>query len=113
MRQQVDAQVLTVYVGENDKWRGGLLFPAIVERLKETGVAGVTVLRGMEGYGANGVLHTARFEALFAGMPIVIEAVDAPERIEAALQLLDEMIDEGLATVHDVTAVRFSKEAYP
>lgn len=113
MRQQVQAQVLTIYVGENDKYQSGLLFPAIVETLKEAGIAGVTVLRGMEGYGANGTLHTARFEALFEGMPIVIEAVDVPERIQAALPLLDEMIAEGLATVHDVTAVRFNKDPRP
>ena len=110
MRHQVQAQVLTIYVGEDDKWRGGLLYPALVERLKGAGLAGVTVLHGMEGFGANGRLHTARFEVMFSGLPIVIEAVDVPERIQAALPLLDEMIGEGLATVHDVMAIRYNKD---
>lgn len=113
MRQQVAAQVLTIYCGEDDKWHSGLLYPAIVERLKEAGIAGVTVLHGIEGFGANGKMHTARFEVLFSGLPVLIQAVDVPERIQAALGVIDEMIEEGLATVQDVTAIRFNKDPRP
>lgn len=110
MRQQIQAQVLTIYCGEDDKWRGGLLYPALVERLKEAGIAGVTVLHGIEGFGANGRMHTARIELLFQGLPVLVQAVDVPERIATVLPLLDEMIGEGLVTVQDVTAIRFNKD---
>jgi PII-like signaling protein len=109
MRQELTAQELTIYVGEDDKWRGGLLYPAIVERLKEIGIAGVTVLHGSEGFGAHARLHTARIEVLFSGLPVLIEAVDIPERIALAMEAMDEMITEGLVSVHEVRAVRYLK----
>ncbi len=107
MRRQSKAQVLTVYVGEQDTWHGKPLYAAIVTRLKEAGIAGVTVLRGVEGYGAHHKIHTARIEVLFQGLPILIEAVDLEERIQAALPLLDDMLTEGLVTVTDVTAITY------
>ncbi len=110
MRQQSPAQILTIFCGEDDKWHSGLLYPALVERLKEAGVAGVTVLHGVEGFGVHGRLHTARFEALFQGLPVMVQAVDTPERIQAVLPLLEEMIEQGLATVQDVTAICFHKD---
>ncbi len=111
MRVQTKAQVLTIYVGEQDQWHGGPLYAAVVERLKGAGIAGVTVLHGVEGYGAHGRLHTQRIEVLFQGLPIIIEAVDTPERVAVALPLLDEMLVEGLVTVHDVQAIRYMKDA--
>lgn len=112
MKQELQAQVLRVYVGEDDRWHGGLLYPALVEKLREAGIAGVTVVRGLEGYGAHAKLHTARIEVLFQGLPIVIEAVDIPERIAAALPLMDEMLAEALVTVHDVAAIRYTKSPH-
>lgn len=109
MRQQVQAQVLTVYCGEDDKWHTGLLYPAIVERLKEASIAGVTALHGIEGFGAHGRMHTARIEVLFQGLPVLIQAVDVPERIQVALEVVEEMMQEGLVTVQNVTAIRFNK----
>lgn len=107
MKQQFSAQVWTVYVGEEDQWQGGPLYAAVVERLKGAGIAGVTVLHGVEGYGAHRRVHTQRIEVLFQGLPLVIEAVDTPERI-AALPLLDGMISEGLVTLYDVQAIRYT-----
>jgi uncharacterized protein len=108
MKHEFEAQVLSIYIGEDDKWHTGLLYPAVVERLKEQGIAGVTVLHGMEGFGAHAKLHTMRFEVLFQGLPILIEAVDTPEKIAAVLPILDEMINEGLVTVFDVHAIRYN-----
>lgn len=110
MRTEVKAQVLTVYVGEQDHYGGGPLYAAVVERLKEAGIAGVSVLHGIEGYGAHGKLHTARIEVLFQSLPVIIEAVDLPERIKIALSLLDETLTEALVTVHDVTAIRYNND---
>ena len=111
MRTQVQAKVLRIYVGEQDHQGGGPLYAVIVERLKECGIAGVSVLKGVEGYGAHGKLHTARIEVLFQGLPVIIEAVDVPERIDIALPMLDELLVEALVTVHDVTAIRYNKDA--
>jgi len=110
MKQQISAQVLTIYIGESDHYKGGPLYAAVVARLKENGIAGVTVLHGIEGFGAHGQLHTARFEVLFQGLPILIQAVDIPERITTVLALLDEMLTEALVTVHDVQAIRYMKD---
>jgi PII-like signaling protein len=109
MRSEIDAQVLTVYVGENDRYRSGLLYAAIVESLKNAGIAGVTVFQGVEGFGAHHKLHTARFESLFQGLPVVIESVDERSKIESVLPLLDLMVEEGLVTVQDVRAIRYTK----
>jgi len=105
----MDAQVLSVFVGEDDKWGAGLLYPAIVDRLKEIGVDGVTVLHGIEGFGAHHKLHTSRFEVLFQGLPIVIEAIDTKEKIAEAVSAIGEMVTEGLVTVHSVKAIRYTK----
>lgn len=109
MRHEFAAQVARVYIGEDDKWKSGLLYPAIVSRFREIGIDGVTVFGGAEGYGAHEKLHTARLEALFQGLPIVIEAVDSPEKIAQALTALDEMVAEGLVTVQNIRAIRYRK----
>ena len=110
MKQQTKAQELTIYIGESDHWKGSPLYAVIVNKLKEIGVAGVTVLHGVEGFGSSGKLHTDRFEVLFQQMPVVIHAVDAPERIAVALAVLDELLTEALVTVQDVQAIRYIKD---
>ena len=110
MKQQIKAQELTIYIGESDHWKGSPLYAVIVSKLKENGIAGVTVLHGVEGFGSSGKLHTERFEVLFQQMPIVIQAVDIPERITVALAILDELLTEALVTVHDVVAIRYIKD---
>lgn len=109
MKEEYLAQVLTIYIGSDDKRQGGLLYPMIVERLKAAGIAGVTVLQGIEGYGAHGRVHTERIEVLFSSLPIVIEAVDTPDRIDAILPQLDNIVSDGLVTVHNVRAMRYRK----
>jgi PII-like signaling protein len=109
MKQEMAAQELRVYVGEQDHYHGTPLYAVVVDRLKQAGIAGVTVLRGTEGYGAHKQLHTDRIEVLFAGLPVVIEAVDSAERIHSALTRLDEIIEEGLVTLQDVRAIRYKK----
>jgi len=110
MRREIEAQVLSVFVGEDHVWGTGLLYPAIVDRFKEIGLSGVTVLHGIEGFGPHHKLHTTRFEVLFTSLPVVIEAVDTKEKIAEAVALLDTMVTEGLVTTHDVLAIRYSKE---
>ncbi len=101
------AKQVRIYIGESDQWHGKPLFVAIVERLKQHDVAGATVLRGIEGYGANSRVHTARILRLSEDLPVVIEVVDIAERIERVLPLLDEMVTEGLVTLQDVQVVKY------
>jgi PII-like signaling protein len=98
--------LLRIFIGENDKYEGLPLYEWIVRKARETGLAGATVLRGLEGYGAHSRLHTAKILRLSSDLPIVVEIVDSEEKIESFLSLIDSAIGEGLATVERVE-VRF------
>jgi PII-like signaling protein len=98
---------LRIYTGESDHWEGRPLFQAIVELLRREGLAGATVTRGIEGYGARSRIHTARVLRLSEDLPIVIEVVDRHERIERVLPLLEAMIREGMVTLSDVEVIAY------
>lgn len=101
-----EGKLLRIFIGENDKHEKMPLFEWIVRKAREKGLAGATVLRGLEGYGAHSRLHTAKILRLSSDLPIVIEIIDTEEKIEAFLPLVDEAIGEGLATIEKVE-VRF------
>jgi PII-like signaling protein len=107
MKIEGEAQRVRVYIGESDQWHGKPLFTAIVERCRREGLAGATVLRGIEGYGAHSRIHTARILRLSEDLPIVVDIVDRPERIALLLPILDEMVTEGLITLEDVHVVKY------
>ena len=98
---------LSIFIGEADRWHGRSLADAIVLMLREEGLAGATVLRGVEGFGANSRIHTAHVLRLSEDLPIVIEAVDREDRIRAVLPKLDEMVTEGLVCLSDVEVVAY------
>ncbi|MEJ5259969.1 MAG: DUF190 domain-containing protein [Anaerohalosphaeraceae bacterium] len=102
MQLPSEAQLLRIFIGEADKWDGKPLYEAIVLLARQRGMAGATVLRGLMGFGAHSRLHTAKILRLSEDLPIVIEIVDKPERIEAFLPELDRMIQEGLVTLETV-----------
>lgn len=97
-----EAQLLRVYIGESDKYKGRPLYQVIVERARERELAGATVLRGYIGFGANSRIHSARIMRLSEDLPMVIEIVDEPERIAAFVTELDGLIQEGLVTLDRV-----------
>lgn len=101
-----DGKLLRIFIGENDRYEKQPLFEWIVKKARAEGLAGATVLRGLEGYGAHSRLHTAKILRLSSDLPIVIEIIDSEEKIEAFLPLIDEAIGEGLATIEKVE-VRF------
>ncbi len=101
-----DGKLLRIFIGENDKYEKQPLFEWIVKQARAEGLAGATVLRGLEGYGAHSRLHTAKILRLSSDLPIVIEIIDSEEKIEAFLPLIDEAVGEGLATIEKVE-VRF------
>lgn len=99
------ATKLTVYEGDADKHGRKPLYLTTVEFLHEEGAAGATVLHGIEGYGAHKEIHNARILALSGDLPVVVTAVDLPEKIGAVLPNLDEMIEEGLVTTEEVQII--------
>lgn len=94
-----EGYLLRIFIGESDKRDGRLLYEWIVLQARERGLAGATVLRGIMGYGAHSRIHTFKIERLSEDMPIIIEIVDTRDKLEAFLELIDEHIQEGLATL--------------
>jgi PII-like signaling protein len=101
-----EGSLLRIFIGESDKHEGLPLYEWIVRKAREHGLAGATVLRGLEGFGAHSRVHTAKILRLSTDLPIVVEIVDRAEQIEAFLPLVDAAISEGLATVERVQ-IRF------
>ncbi len=98
---------LRIYIGEADRWHGKPLAEAIVLRLRELGLAGATVVRGIEGFGRNAHLHTAKILRLSEDLPIVIDVVDREARIREVLPELDGMVGDGLITIEPVEVVAY------
>ena len=107
MKIEGEGLLLRIFVGESDTWHGRPLYEEIVKRVREEGLAGATVLRGIEGFGAHSRIHTSRILRLSEDLPVVIEIVDRAERVESVLPLLDEMIGEGLMTLEKVQVIAY------
>ncbi len=107
MKLTGDAELLRVFIGENDKHDGRPLSEVVVEEARKAGLAGATVLRGTLGFGANSRIHTAKILRLSEDLPMVVEIVDKAESIEAFAPRLDELIGEGLVTVEKVRVIAY------
>ena len=107
MQLPSDAQLLRIFIGESDKCDGRPLYEMIVERARLEGLAGATVLRGLMGFGADSRIHTAKILRLSEDLPIIIEIVDKPERIERFIGIIDPMIEEGLVTLEKATVIAY------
>jgi len=108
MKIEEDAKLVTIFINSTDQWHGRPLYTAIVQVCEQQGIAGATVTRCVEGYGAHKRLHTARLLELAENLPVRIEIIDSAARIQTLLAALGEMIGEGLVTVSDVHILRFS-----
>jgi PII-like signaling protein len=102
------AQLLSIYINEGDKWRGQPLYTAIIETLKEEGIAGATVLRGLTGFGAHSKIHTESIWHLSGDLPLCIKVLDNPRKIAQALDLIAPMMTEGMLAVEDVHVVKYT-----
>ena len=98
---------LSIYVGEDDRVHHRPLYTEIVHRAHAAGLAGASVLRGIEGYGASSRIHTTRMLSLSEDLPIVIVIVDTEEKIRAFLPELDQLVGEGLVIVDPVEVIRY------
>jgi PII-like signaling protein len=106
-RLEGEGKLLRLFIGESDTWHGKPLYQAIVERVRKEGLAGATVVRGIEGFGADSHLHTSRILRLSEDLPVVIEIVDTPEQIDRVVPILDEMVGEGMLTLERVQIVSY------
>lgn len=107
MKLEGTGKLLRIFIGESDHWHGKPLYQAIVQRAREQGLAGATVIRGIEGFGAQSHIHTARILRLSEDLPIVIEIVDVADKIAAFLPAVDEMVEEGMLTTENVEVVAY------
>ncbi|HAM00606.1 MAG TPA: hypothetical protein DCQ30_00015 [Acidimicrobiaceae bacterium] len=110
MRLGGEGKLLRIFIGESDTWHGKPLYQAIVEHLRGEGIAGATVLRAMEGFGAKSHLHTTRLLRLSEDLPLVIEVVDTEDNINRVLPALDEMMADGLVTLERVEVITYRAE---
>jgi PII-like signaling protein len=113
MKIEVDAKMVTIFVNSTDQWHGRPLYSAIVGLCQERGIAGATVTRCVEGYGAGRQLHTTRLLELSEDLPVRIEVVDLPERVEPLLNALGTLIGEGLVAVSDVHIMKYLPDPGP
>ena len=108
-----EGRLLRIYIGESDRHEGMPLHEWIVRRAREHGLAGATVLRGLEGFGAHSRLHTAKILRLSADLPIVVEIVDTVDKIAAFMPVVDGAVAEGLATLEKVEVHFYRGGALP
>ena len=97
-----EGRLLRIFIGESDRHEGLPLYEWLLRRAREEHLAGMTVLRGLEGFGAHSRVHTAKILRLSQDLPVIVEIVDSRENIERFLEIIDGVIDEGLATLENV-----------
>jgi len=107
MRLEGKAKLLRIYFGEDDKWRDQPLYRAIVNKCRELDVAGATVYRGIEGYGASTLIRRSHLLSISHDAPVMVSVVDSEEKIRQLIPFLDEMVDEGLIALSDVEVIKY------
>jgi PII-like signaling protein len=107
MKLMKEAKLLRIFIGEQDRYQGRPLYEVIVERARQQDLAGATVLRGTLGFGANSRIHTAKVLRLSEDLPMVIEIVDEPGRINAFIKDLNGLITEGLVTLEKIEVILY------
>lgn len=110
LKREGKAKLMRIYIGENDKWNGKPLYEAIVGGLRAHDIAGVTVYRGILGYGANRRIHKDAALSLSHDRPILLSIVDKEEKLRAFMPILDEMVQQGLVVLSDVDVIKYSHD---
>ena len=98
---------VTVLIGEHDTWHHKPLYSEIVHRARAAGLAGASVFRGIEGFGASSLIHTSRLLSLSEDLPVAIVIVDTEEHVRSFLPQLDELVTEGLVILDDCEVIRY------
>src|ERR1700734_3063696 len=108
LKRESKAKMMRIYVGENDKWNGKPLYEAIVNGLRSNDIAGVTVYRGILGYGANRRIHKDAALSLSHDRPILLSVVDTEDKLKAFMPILDQMVHQGLVVLSDVDIIKYA-----
>jgi hypothetical protein len=111
MKTKENGVLLRIFIGESDQFEGSSLYEAIIQKVRQLGGAGATVLRGTEGFGATSVVHRASLLEMSTDLPIIVEIVDAEEKIRELLPHLEAMVTEGLITMERVTVLLYRHDA--
>lgn len=106
MKLEGQAKMLRIHFGEDDKWQGKPLYEAVVSKCRELDIAGATVFRGIEGYGASSLMHKHHL-LRSSDLPIMISVIDTEDKIRTLIPVLDEMVDEGLIAMSEVEVIRY------
>jgi hypothetical protein len=101
------AKLLRIHFGEDDKWQGKPLYHAVVQKCRELDIAGATVFRGIEGYGASTLIRRPNFLGLSSDLPIMISVIDTDEKLQILLPHLEKMVGEGLIAISDVEVIKY------
>lgn len=107
MKLEGKAKMLRIHFGEDDKWNDKPLYRAIVEKCRELDIAGATVFRGVEGYGASTLIHRAHLFAFSSDAPIMVSVIDSEDKLRPLLPFLYEMVAEGLIAMSEVEVIRY------
>ena len=107
MKLEGQAKMLRIYFGENDKWHDKPLYRAIVEKCRELDIAGATVFRGVEGYGASTLIRRAHLLSLSSDAPIMVSVIDTEEKIAQLIPFLDQVVDQGLIAISPVEVIKY------
>ena len=108
LKREGKAKMMRIYIGENDKWNGKPLYDAIVSGLRANDIAGVTVYRGILGYGANRRIHKDAALSLSHDRPILLSVVDTEEKLKTFLPILEQMVQQGLVVLSDVDVIKYT-----
>lgn len=102
-----EQKLVRIFIGESDKHDGEPLYKFIVKKARSLGVSGATVFRGIYGFGASSVIHSASVLTLSEDLPIVVEIVDSEEQIDKLLTAIDGVIEHGLITIEKATVIKY------
>ena len=111
MKEQFQARMIRIHLGESDKWHGKPLYEAIVLKCQELGLAGAIVYRGIEGYGTSTRIRHSSYWKLSHDDPMMLSIIDTEEQIAKLVPHLDEMVEEGLIAISSVDVIRYSRGA--
>ncbi len=107
MKIEGEGKLLRIFIGEADRYEGKPLYQALVEKAREMGMAGATVIRGVMGFGAHSRLHSARLLRLSEDLPLIIEIVDTEEKVRRYVEEIDDMFQDGLITIEKAEVIRY------
>jgi len=107
MKLEGKATMLRIHFGESDRWQDQPLYRAIVEKCRELDLAGATVFRGVEGYGASTLIRRSHLLSFSSDAPIMVSVIDAEEKVQKLLPFLDEMVAQGLVAISPVEVIKY------